>query len=48
MSEWHSLVQAIVEEVDQCIKNHKDERLTLSFLSQRLGYSEFYISRKEL
>lgn len=46
MSEWHSLVQAIVEEVDQCIKNHRDERLTLAALSQRLGYSEFYISRK--
>ncbi|MBD5517616.1 MAG: helix-turn-helix transcriptional regulator [Lachnospiraceae bacterium] len=46
MGEWHSLVQAIVEEVDQCIKNHKDERLTLSSLAQRFGYSEFYISRK--
>ena len=46
MSEWHSLVQEIVEEVDRCIKNHEDERLTLASLSQKLGYSEFYISRK--
>ncbi len=46
MSEWHSLVQIIVEEVDQCIKNQMDERVTLSSLAQKLGYSEFYISRK--
>ena len=46
MDEWHSLVQAIVEEVDVCIKNRKDETVTLSAISQKLGYSEFYISRK--
>lgn len=46
MGEWHSLTQAIVEEVDRCIKEHRDERLTLAALSQKLGYSEFYISRK--
>ena len=46
MGEWHSLVQAIVEEVDVCIKNRKDETVTLSAISQKLGYSEFYISRK--
>ena len=46
MGEWNRLVQTIVEEVDRCIKEHKDERLTLSSLSRRLGYSEFYISRK--
>lgn len=46
MREWHSLVQTIVEEIDAHIKKHDDEALTLFALSKRLGYSEFYISRK--
>lgn len=46
MSEWHKLVQTIVEEVDECIAKRNDEALTLSALSGKLGYSEFYISRK--
>ena len=46
MSEWYSLVQTIVEEIDACIKKCNDETITLSSLSQKLGYSEFYISRK--
>ncbi len=39
MSEWYRLVQTIVEEVDECIKNRDDETLTLSDLSKKLGYS---------
>lgn len=46
MDEWHSLVQAMVEEVDGCIRKRRDEALTLRTLSQKLGFSEFYISRK--
>lgn len=46
MSEWYSLVQIITEEIDECIKKHSDERMTLSALSKKLGYSEFYISSK--
>ena len=46
MSEWYRLVQTIVEEIDECIKEGNDETLTLSNLSRKLGYSEFYISRK--
>lgn len=46
MSEWYRLVQTIVEEVDKCIRNQNDERLALFELSKKLGYSEFYISRK--
>lgn len=46
MDEWYSLVQTITEEVDKWIKNRNDEILTLSDLSQKLGYSECYISRK--
>ena len=48
MSEWYRLVQTIVEEVDACIRNCSDETVTLASLSQKLGYSEFYISRKFL
>ena len=46
MGEWERLVQVIVEEVDVCIKKRNDEALTLSSLAGRLGYSEFYVSRK--
>lgn len=46
MYEWHEMVQKIVDEIDLCIKNQNNEALTLTRLAQRLGYSEFYISRK--
>lgn len=46
MREWEKNVQKIVEEIDVCIKNQNDEALTLTHLAQKLGYSEFYISRK--
>lgn len=46
MGEWERMVQIIVEEVDACIKRREDEAVTLSVLSQRLGYSTFYVSRK--
>ncbi len=46
MYEWHKQVQIIVDEIDECIKLHNDEDLTLRFLSRRLGYSEFYTTRK--
>ncbi|MGM9604927.1 MAG: helix-turn-helix transcriptional regulator [Faecousia sp.] len=46
MNEWHKMVQQIVDEIDLGIKNKLDEKMTLTALSQRFGYSEFYISRK--
>ena len=36
MGEWERLVQAIVEEIDECIKKRKDETLTLSALARKL------------
>lgn len=48
MREWYSLVQIIAEEIDACIMKSDDESVTLASLSKRLGYSEFYISRKFL
>ena len=46
MRAWHKEVQTVVREIDQCIRSHTDEALTLRYLSQRLGYSEYYISHK--
>ncbi len=46
MHEWQRQIQTIIEEIDTCIKKHNDEALTLEHLAGRLGYSEFYISRK--
>ncbi len=46
MYEWQKQIQIAVDEIDKCIKNYNDEALTLRFLSRRLGYSEFYTTRK--
>ncbi len=46
MYEWHQQIQTIVDEIDNCIKNYNGEALTLHFLSHKLGYSEFYTTRK--
>lgn len=46
MYEWQKQIQIIVDEIDNCIKNYNDEVLTLRALSHKLGYSEFYITRK--
>lgn len=46
MNQWQRQIQIIVDEIDQCIQSHKDEALTLRALSQRLGYSAFYTTKK--
>ncbi|MGN0487045.1 MAG: helix-turn-helix transcriptional regulator [Acutalibacteraceae bacterium] len=46
MYEWYRNIQEIVDEIDACIKNHNDEALTLEHLAEKLGYSEYYVSRK--
>ena len=46
MYEWHKQVQIIIDEIDECIRNHDDENLTLQALSRKLGYSEFHTTRK--
>ena len=46
MYEWQQQIQIIVDEIDSCIKNYSDEALTLRFLARRLGYSEFYTTKK--
>jgi hypothetical protein len=44
--EWHKQIQVVIQEIDNCIKSKNDEILTLSYLAKKLGYSEFYVSRK--
>lgn len=46
MNTWHRQVQTIVDEIDISIKSHNDEKMTLTALAEKLGYSEFYVSRK--
>lgn len=46
MYEWQKTVQLIVNEIDECIKHHDNDALTLDILSRKLGYSEFHVSRK--
>ena len=46
MYEWQKQIQTIVNVIDECIKQHNDEALTLFYLSRVLGYSEFYVTRK--
>ena len=45
MYEWRKQIQIIVDEIDECIKNHNDEALTLNALSKKLGYSMFHTTR---
>jgi len=46
MESWYRNIQEIIDLIDQCIKTGSDEALTLAGLSKKLGYSEFYTSRK--
>lgn len=46
MHEWQKQIQTIVDEIDKRIKNYNGEALTLRFLSHKLGYSEYYTTKK--
>ena len=46
MYEWHKQIQVVIQEIENCIKSKNDEIFTLSYLAKKLGYSEFYVSRK--
>ena len=45
MAQWHRNIQDIITIIDACIRA-QDEALTLRALAQKLGYSEYYTSRK--
>lgn len=46
MYEWFRNIQKVVEEIDKRIRSQEDEALVLTQLAEKLGYSEFYVSRK--
>ncbi len=46
MYEWRRLIQQITDTIDEGIRKGDDEALTLRGLAQKLGYSEFYMTRK--
>lgn len=46
MLEWQRYVQQLVEDIDICIRKKSDDTLTLTYLAQKLGYSEYHLSRK--
>ncbi len=46
MFEWERLIQSIVDEIDDCIREERDNALTLSRLSERLGYSVYHTTRR--
>ena len=46
MNEWARSLQTLVDEIDRCIKQQDDDALTLARLSERMGYSRFYVSRQ--
>lgn len=46
MSEWHRMIQQLIDEIDQSIHRQEDEAMTLQRLARFLGYSESHVSRK--
>ena len=46
MELWQKQMQLIIDEIDANIRDHRDEALTLSEVAGKLGYSEYYFSRK--
>ena len=46
MKEWYRYIQDMLDEIDNSIRNQDDDATSLTKLAQRLGYSEFYVSRK--
>ncbi len=46
VSEWNQYIQSIIELIDLNIRTEQNDELTLSILAEKLGYSEYYVSRK--
>ena len=46
MTEWYRHVQQIVDEIDRCIRKEDDEALALKTLAEKMGYSEYHMSRR--
>lgn len=46
MNIWEQNIQSLIDVIDRCIKSGDEDALSLENLSKKLGYSEFYASRK--
>ena len=46
MYEWQQLIQRTVDQIDASLRAHDDEAVVLRRLSETLGYSEYYMTRK--
>ena len=46
MYEWHRNIQSVIDEIDACIRNKLDARLSMEFIAKKLGYSQYHFSRK--
>lgn len=46
MYEWNRKIQQVVDLIDECIKKNEEDALTLTSISKKLGYSEYYTTRK--
>lgn len=46
MYEWQQLIQRTVDQIDASLRAHDDEAVALRRLSETLGYSEYYMTRK--
>lgn len=44
--EWLRQMQRMIDAIDESIRCHDDSALSLSGIAQKMGYSEFYFSRK--
>ena len=46
MDEWNKNIQQLIDQIDLCIQHNQGKEPTLGDLAQRLGYSEYHLSRK--
>ena len=46
MYEWHRSIQQLIDEIDRCIREKRDEQLSLQQLARRFSYSEYHFSRR--
>lgn len=46
MSRWHRQIQMLIDEIESCIRAEADEELSLAALSEKLGCSQFHLSKK--
>lgn len=46
MCEWQRQIQKMIEEIDRCIRQKDSEAVSLHYLSEQSGYSEFHLSKK--